>query len=65
MQLWQKKLGACFFRAIISNLSHFSEKLVLAKTSKLEINAVEIRLYTINNSLAKAKKEETAYELGN
>jgi len=45
-------------------LSHFSRKLVLAKTSKLEITAVGISLYRMNNSLAKAKNEVTIYELG-
>jgi len=37
----------------------FSGKLVLAKTSKLEITAVAVSLYRMNNSLAKAKNEET------
>jgi len=44
---------------IISSLSHFSENLFLAKTSKLEITLVAISLYRMNISLAKAKKEET------
>ena len=40
-------------------LSCFLENLFLAKTSKLEITAVAVSLYRMNNSLAKAKNEET------
>jgi len=37
----------------------FLENFFLAKTAKLEITAVAISLYRMNNSLAKAKNEET------
>jgi len=40
-------------------VSPFLENLFLAKISKLEITTVAISLYRMNNSLAKAKNEET------
>jgi len=49
------KMNACYKQFV----SCFLENLFLAKTSKLEITAVTVSLYTMNNSLAKAKNEET------
>jgi len=40
-------------------VSCFLENLFLAKTSELEITAVAVSFYRMNNSLAKAKNEET------
>jgi len=44
-------------------VSCFLENLFLAKTSKLEITAVAVGLFRINNSLAKAKTKKNCIRI--